>query len=299
MSVLHLTSRLPRPVRWLLWGILLVAVLGASPARADELTRQVQEELRKRNLYFGDVDGRRTEQVAAALRRYQQRKGFASTGEADETTLRSLTLLPPAPSVAASSAPPAAGPDSSATPPVLMAATFPWPDTPVLRSDVARRNPTPPDTAPTDARPQPAPTVAPPPAAASLHWPGSDVVHGFVASYLRAGQSDDTEAQMPFYADQVDYFNEGRVDRRFIRADIDGYDRRWPERHFTLLDPITLAASPDHDPEKIVVNFHYRFVVKRPHDAPEGEMMNTYTLQRTGPESLRIVAMKESRVRGK
>ncbi len=299
MSASNPLPRLPRPACWLLLGILLSAVLGVSPACADETTRQVQEELRKRNLYFGDVDGRRTEQVAAALRRYQQRKGFTATGEADETTLRSLTLLPPAPRVAAGAATPAAEPASSATPPVLMAATFPWPDVPVLRSDVARRNPAPPEAVSADADPQPTPTIAPPPAAASLHWPSTDEVRGFVASYLRAGQSDDTEAQMPFYADSVDYLNEGRVGHRFIRADIDSYDRRWPERHFTLLDPVTLAASADHDPDKIVVNFHYRFAVKRPHDAPEGEMMNTYTLQRTGPESLRIVAMKESRVRGK
>ncbi len=299
MFSFHPFTRLPRPARWLLPGTLSLAVLCVPLARGDELTRQVQEELRKRNLYFGDVDGRRTEQVAAALRRYQQRKGFDATGEADETTLRSLTLLPPAPHMAASAATPAAKAGAEGTPPVLMAATFPWPDTPVLRSDVARRNPTPPDTAPADPDSQPTPTVAPPPAAASLRWPNTDTVRGFLASYLHAGQSDDTEAQMPFYSDRVDYLNEGRVDHRFIRADIDGYDRRWPERHFTLLDPITLAASPDHDPEKIVVNFHYRFAVKRPHDAPQGEMMNTYTLQRTGPESLRIIAMKESRVRGK
>ncbi len=287
MPAIHPLRRLLRSLP----GLLLPAFLWVSVARADEITRQVQEELRKRNLYFGDVDGRRTEQVAAALRRYQQRKGFAATGEADETTLRSLTLLPPTPRVAT--------PAASVTPPVLLATAFPWPDTPVLRSDVARRNPAPPDTAPSNVDPPPGPTVAPPPAAASLHWPSADTVRGFLASYLRAGQSDDTEAQMPFYGEQVDYLNEGRVDQRFIRADIDSYDRRWPERHFTLLDPVTVAPSPDHDPEKIVVSFHYRFAVKRSHDAPAGEMMNTYTLQRTGPGSFRIIAMRESRVRGK
>lgn len=287
-------------LRRFLFGTLSLAVVCVPLARGDELTRQVQEELRKRNLYFGDVDGRRTEQVAAALRRYQQRKGFAATGDPDETTLRSLTLMPPAPRVATTTAgPPAATPGAESSPPVLMAATFPWPDTPVLRSDVARRNPSPPEPVLADADSQPGPTVAPPPAAASLHWPSPDTVRGFLESYLRAGQSDDTEAQMPFYGDHVDYLNEGRVDHRFIRADIDGYDRRWPERRFTLLDPLTLAPSPDHDPEKVVVNFHYRFAVKRPHDAPQGEMTNTYTLQRTGPESFRIVAMQESRVRNR
>ena len=138
---------------------------------------------------------------------------------------------------------------------------------------------------------------APPPAAESVHLPTAASVRGFLESYLRAGQSNDTDTQMPFYADRVDYLNEGQVDRRFIRADIDGYDRRWPERRFTLLDPVTVSAAPDHDPRKIVVNFRYRFSVKRPHDAPEGEMVNTYTLRRGDPETLQIISMKESRVR--
>ena len=292
MSAHNPLPRLARRGSWFLPGMLLLAVLCGPPARADEITRQVQEELRKRNLYFGDVDGRRTEQVAAALRRYQQRKGFAATGEPDETTLRSLTLLPPAPHIAA----------ITATPPVSLSlrsiASSSWPDATVLRSDEARRNPTPPGTQPV-IDPAPTPVVAPPPAAAALRRPGDMAVRAFLADYLRAGQSNDTAVQMPFYGDRVDYLNEGKVDQRFIHADIDGYDRRWPERRFTLLDPITLTASPDHDPEKIIVNFHYRFAVKRPHDAPEGEMSNTYTLQRNGPEGFRIIGMRESRVRGK
>ena len=284
MSVLYTLLRL----------LLLLSVLGVIPARGDEITRQVQEELRKRNLYFGDVDGRRTEQVAAALRRYQQRKGFAVTGEADETTLRSLTLLPPAPRLTVVTATPAPG--AGRTP---IMATSVWPDATVLRSDEARRNPTPPDTQPLDIEPSPTPAIAPPPAAAAIRRPAVEAVRAFLEAYLQAGQSNDTAVQMPFYGEQVDYLNEGKVGQRFIRADIDGYDRRWPERRFTLLDPVTVLPSPDHDPDKIVATFHYRFAVRRPHDAPEGEMVNTYTLQRTGPESLRIIGMKETRVRGK
>ncbi len=294
MSVINTLSRLLPLARWLLPGTLLWTVLCVPLARADEVTRQVQEELRRRNLYFGDVDGRRTEQVAAALRRYQQRKGFTPTGETDEVTLRSLTLLPPAPRIAALTATPTA----SASQFSIAAATT-WPDATILRSDEARRSPTPPDTQPIDTDPTPTPTVAPPPAAVALHWPSDATVRSFLADYLRAGESNDTETQMPFYGERVDYLNEGEVDRHFIHKDIDGYDRHWPERHFALIDPITLSASPDHDPDKIVVNFHYRFAVKRPHAAPQGEMVNTYTLQRIEPDRFRIVGMSESRVRGK
>ena len=62
--------------------------------RADETMRQVQEELRRLSLYFGDIDGCQTAQLAAALRSDQRGKGFSPTGEPDDTTLRSLNLLP-------------------------------------------------------------------------------------------------------------------------------------------------------------------------------------------------------------
>ena len=89
------THRSFRLLRGLLPGLLLV-VACIPPVYADELMRSVQEELRKRNLYFGDVNGLNSPQVAAALRRYQQRKGFQPTGEPDGVTLRSLSLAGPA-----------------------------------------------------------------------------------------------------------------------------------------------------------------------------------------------------------
>ena len=63
--------------------------------RADEPTRAVQEELRKRKLYFGDVDGRETPSFLDAVKKYQERKGFAVTGRTDPDTLRSLGISAP------------------------------------------------------------------------------------------------------------------------------------------------------------------------------------------------------------
>ena len=55
---------------------LIVAISGT--LRADETVRQVQEELRKRNLYFGNIDGQESPELAGALKRYQKRKGLRS-----------------------------------------------------------------------------------------------------------------------------------------------------------------------------------------------------------------------------
>src|SRR3954452_16905332 len=82
-----------------------------SLARADETVRQVQEELRKRNLYFGNIDGNSSPVLTDALKRYQTRKGFTVTGQVDKDTARSLHVV------------------------TTTVATVSLPDVPVLKSD--------------------------------------------------------------------------------------------------------------------------------------------------------------------
>lgn len=281
--------------------LLLAWLLHVPTLRADETVRQVQEELRKRNLYFGDIDGRATPEVAAALRRYQSHKGFAATGALDETTLRSLidetTLRTLNPRLAG------LVPASAEVPPLNG-----WPDITVLRSDEARRNSAPAAHSGADddsPAATPAPLVAatpipgPPPAAASRQRPGLDEVRAFLARYLQAGQTNDVPGELAFYADRVDFFNEGVVERHFIENDSARYDKRWPQRHFTLLDPLTLSDAPDGDPDKVVAHFRYAFANKGPRYTVEGKADNTFTIQHTGPGNFRIVSMKEERVREK
>jgi peptidoglycan hydrolase-like protein with peptidoglycan-binding domain len=71
---------------------LLFLLLGSGVVLGNEQVRRVQEELRKRNVYFGEVDGRKTDETERAIRRYQQRQGFPQSGAADAATLRSLNI---------------------------------------------------------------------------------------------------------------------------------------------------------------------------------------------------------------
>src|SRR3954468_18021811 len=99
-------------MRFLTSFLLLVLLLPlSSPARADETVRQVQEELRKRNLYFGNIDGKVSPVLTDALKRYQTRKGFTITGQVDKDTARSLHVT------------------------AMVLATTALPDVPVLKSD--------------------------------------------------------------------------------------------------------------------------------------------------------------------
>ncbi len=200
------------------------------PVRADETVRQVQEELRKRNLYFGDMDGRAS---PAALRRpapLPGAQGLLLHRRARRHPVFPASRNPAAPARLAAGREPgrhAAPADARDGAPL-------WPDITVLRSDEA-----PPDArrpVEADDSAHAVPTATPAPAArrppASLHRPTLDEVRAFLTRYLQAGQTNDSRGEMAFYGDRVDYFDEGIVDRPFIARDVTRYDHRWPERQF-------------------------------------------------------------------
>src|SRR3954468_2081551 len=72
-------------------ALVVVLLLASFPvlSNAQDDLRSVQEELRRRSLYFGDVNGRDSAELQEATKRYQQRKGFAATGKPDRETLKS------------------------------------------------------------------------------------------------------------------------------------------------------------------------------------------------------------------
>src|SRR2546423_5393983 len=61
---------------------------------ADDNVRAVQEKLRDGGFYMGEIDGAYSSQLAAALTRYQIRKGLAVTGQLDIDTSDALGAKP-------------------------------------------------------------------------------------------------------------------------------------------------------------------------------------------------------------
>ena len=84
------------------------ALLWPSVVSANDTTRQVQEELRKRRLYNGNIDGQHSPELGIALKRYQERKSFPASGVADTQTLRALGIVESTATPPAESANPAA-----------------------------------------------------------------------------------------------------------------------------------------------------------------------------------------------
>ncbi len=77
---------------------LLVLLLGAPLLlRAGDQLRDVQTQLKGQGFFYGDVDGKSSQELAAAIRRYQIRNGLEVTGELNPETLGSLGIGATAP----------------------------------------------------------------------------------------------------------------------------------------------------------------------------------------------------------
>lgn len=259
-------------LRWL--GFFFIFV--AATAIADEQVRQVQEELRKRNLFFGDIDGQTTPELANALKRYQARKGFQATGTITAETATSLN-------VQARLAPTEVAP--------------PLPDVPVLRSDRARELP-PEQRDVLEQKAEENPDVAPTPPSPAEPPPAQSVdaqrIRAYIEQYLRDGETFDIAAQTRYFDYPLAYFDHGKVGSAFVKKDVTNYVKRWPERKYVLEEPVNCVALPDDN--EITVEFPISFDVRNQKHAARGRTKNFWTLKPEGDE-LKIVAIREQRLR--
>lgn len=256
-------------MKFLALAVVLAALSWPSLARADEQTREVQEELRKRQLFYGEIDGQTSPTLSAALKRYQERKHLAVTGAIDDETLKSLGIWSPAP--------PAEGAGD-------------LPDVAVLRSDARV-----PGKGSGTAMSAPAPT--PQPVALKSSNATRKEVHDFVRAYFAACQSRNIEDELKFYGERVNYYDHGTVDRTYIRNELVVYDQHWPTRDYTVGDSLRLSRHG----ENAVARWRTAFNVSDPARSrrARGRTNNMLELARRPDSQLEIVSIHESRVRSR
>jgi hypothetical protein len=250
-----------------------IAVMISAPLLADEPTRCVQEELRKRNLYFGDIDGRMSVELSGAIKRYQTRKNLDVTGEVDEQTAHSLNV---------------------ALASKQREAPQRWPDVPVLKSDAARELSEPQRRAlekQNEAEAEAAPAESPHPSQNLT----PERVTKFVERYLRDGETGDIDLQVGYYDFPVKYFDHGAVNRDFVWRDTRNYVKRWPTRHYQLIGPVSFAAGAKEDETQ--VQFSIAFTVKNARAGVTGQTRNFWTIRPVAGEKFKIIAIREQRSR--
>jgi hypothetical protein len=240
--------------------VLLFTLAAAGVVPADEQTRQVQEELRKRHLFFRDIDGNPSLEYALALKRYQARQGFAVSGVADEMTLYSLGIGVPSS--------PAGG-------------VAELPNVAVLKSDAALPK----------LRPQPAPITTKAQNAGDV---SKAEIKDFLQRYFEACESTASQDELNFYADRVAYYDHGAVDKSYIQNELAVYNQRWPGRKYTMGDSLRVVRSGNQTMAKVRVAFQ---LANPAHNRKaSGRTDDTFSLAKNG-DSLEIVSVKEARVR--
>ena len=279
---------------------LAIALAVAGSVSANENVRAVQEKLRDGGFYSGEIDGAFSGDLAAALTRYQIRSGLPITGQLDEETSKALGAKPAVTNDAADVE------QSSAAWRRLRKGerqTFAHArETSSARSDQSGRTiqgeqSTPAAAPERAARPAGPPSEESAPVArqsadaskSSSIVESTERLRDYVAAFVLAGLDPHVGSEAEFFADRVQYYDNGTMGREKIREDLKRYDERWPERHFWLAGDI--AVEPENG-NRVRVTFPLRYELRNGVKHSSGKIDKAIVLQRTG-DDLEIVAVNE------
>jgi Putative peptidoglycan binding domain len=238
--------------------IILLMLCFFVSAHADPQIAAVQRALKSQVLYLGEVTGEIDNATAAAITRFQARRGLEVTGELNEETLRALGLDVAPPSPAATTERPE-----------------PWRALREQDKEFLKQL----DSAePTQTEGQ------------ALGADLLDQVRDFVAGFVVVGIDENVEAELQFYAPKASYYDSGVVTKDFIRSDIRRYNQKWPTRRYWLVGDIRVLNDPQEDP--VEVQYRIRYAVKNQQQESAGTAIKTVKLQKT-PSGFEITSVRE------
>lgn len=269
----------------------------SSDGWADHNIREVQEKLREGGFFLGEIDGAYSTELAAALVRYQIRNGLPITGQLDLETSNALSAKPAVTANAASRE------RSSETWRQLRRGEPQMRnDTRVARSaganeTMASQTGMPPQDSPSLAASNPdAKPASAQPATAANSSDGdisTERVRDYVGAFVLAGLDPQVGAETEFFADRVQYYDEGTIGRENIRRDLNRYAARWPERRFWLAGEIRVEPQKGN---RVRVTFPLRYELRNGRKHSSGKIAKTIVLEPTG-DDFQIVAVNESKTR--
>jgi peptidoglycan hydrolase-like protein with peptidoglycan-binding domain len=274
----------------------------AASVCADDNVRDVQTKLRDAGFYLGEIDGAYSNQLSAALSRYQIRNGLPITGHLDVDTAKALGAKP---AVASSTTDDSARTsdtwerlrksdkeflarmDRSAKPSPSSSVNG---NEPPAASTVAASAPV---TATAQMQPieSASPKSAEATSSASTEF-SSERLRDYVGAFVLAGLDPKVGAEAAFFGDRVRYYDSGTMDREKIREDLKRYDARWPERRFWLAGDI--AVEPQSG-RRVRVTFPLKYELRNGAKHSSGKVNKTLVLERAG-DDLQIVAVNERKI---
>ena len=276
---------------------LMLASIAIASAYGDDAVSALQTSLKNKGYFYGTPNGTLDEETHSAIRRYQIHEGLPVTGDLDGPTSKALGMTAPPikkSSAAVVNAPAARG--ESAGPLQKSDREFLRQLDEQRPTDRITIRPTPEPNSPPTTSPLPTPEH-PQPSAVPVARPSNlgNEIAAFVNKYLVVGASADVAGEVSLYADAVDYFNNGRVNRGFIQRDTANYRRRWPRRDYLLEGkPAVIKSSPDGS--SVTVRFRLRYQVQAGLQTATGRTESTMELLRNPGGSFEIISIKETQV---
>ena len=251
---------------------------------AEENVRVVQMTLHEAGLYFGDIDGAYSSELAAAIGRYQIRNGLPITGQLDAETSKALGAKP---AVA-----------TTANDRVKSSETWQRLRTGEQQTSANSRETSSSRTAGTpgsgtEIPPRSQPASAPPAITSDTSSPSPNFsmerLRDYVGAFVLAGLDPRVGSETDFFADRVQYYDEGMKDHEKIRKDLQRYAVRWPDRRFWLDGDITVEPQNE---KRVRVTFPLRYDLRNGAKHSSGKIDKTLVLEPAG-DDLQIVAVNE------
>jgi peptidoglycan hydrolase-like protein with peptidoglycan-binding domain len=221
---------------------------------ADDNVREVQMKLREGGFYSGEIDGAYNSELAAALTRYQIHNGLPITGQLDVDTSKALGAKPAVTTTAG---------DRTRT-------LETWRR---LRATI---------------QPETQPIGSPSTESSSTNI-STERLRDYIGAFVLAGLDPHVGSETDFFADRVQYYDQGVMDREKIRNDLQRYVERWPERRFWLAGDATVEHQSGN---RVRVTFPLRYELRNGAKHLSGKVNKTLVLEPAG-YNLAIVAVTE------
>lgn len=119
-------------------------------------------------------------------------------------------------------------------------------------------------------------------------------VAGMVRRILSLNERKDVAATLSHYADQVNYYDRGNVDRDYIRKDMGYYFRNWDTIHSTLEGEVVMIVTGE--PDTRIVKFVSAYTVQNAKRTATGRTENIWKVKRVHND-LKIVDVKQRIIR--
>ena len=257
---------------------------------AEQNVRAVEEKLRDAGLYFGEMDGAYSSELAAAIGRYQIRNGLPITGQLDEETSKALGAKA---AVTTSASDRAKSSDTwrrlrmGERRPPNNAEVRPSPEVEPSQAPVASAQSSP---GSNDATIQPeTQPIGSPSTERSTPNIGTERLRDYIGAFVLAGLDPHVGSETDFFAEHVQYYDEGVIGREKIRKDLQRYAARWPDRRFWLDGDISVEQQNGN---RVRVTFPLRYDLRKAGKHSSGKINKTLVLEPAG-DDFQIVAVNE------